>query len=83
MSPTSNSSQWGTTRTEDQLRAAPTAVSPQGQRTRQPLAVIGHPLPFRPSFVFSRSAPPPSSEITDASTSQPFERAGTRVRISF
>ncbi len=48
MSPTSNSSRWGTARTEGPLRAASTASSPRGQRTRQPLALIGHPLPFRP-----------------------------------
>ncbi len=83
MSPTPNSSRWVTARTEDPPRAAPTASSPQGQRARQPLRLIGHPLPFRPSFVFSRSAPPPSSEITDASTSQPIERAGTRARMKF
>jgi len=48
MSPTSNSSLWVAARSEDHYRAAPTASSPQGHLARQPLRLIGHPLPFRP-----------------------------------
>jgi len=68
MSPTSNSSLWVTTRSEDRYRATPTAPSPQG--TDDPAAPA---LDWTSASIptVSRSAPPPSSQITDAVTSYP------------
>ena len=83
MSPTSNSSPWGYSQNRGPASCGPDRL--ESSRTTNPAAPdfdwTSASVPTR--LAFSRSAPPPSSEITDASTSQPIERAGTRARMNF